>query len=365
MQVTKSLYFRLVSLLFVLSLILSAGFCTLTVIADTLIGSEAELFFNPAHALAIQNRINNEPDEPGLLAPILDNDRIGGLFNLNPSLEEAQAGLNNLLAYAKTLDLSTYPDEYAANVMHAINRAGRLDNSSTATDINVARLRLQVAVDTLKVDLQSVDSSQLQSMVRQGALRYVELTQMYLTRIELYDFNTIKINSVLALNPDALKIAAEKDAMVAENPSLATGIFGLTVLVKDNIGTVGSDGMATTAGSVALRHNYAPFDATQITNVKEAGGIILGKVNLSEFANFTATGNPSTASRNFYLQRYGVPYPHPGNVPSGHSSWGGQVLSPYRYDLMARGWPLMNPSGSSSGSGSAAAAALCTFTIGT
>jgi len=292
--------------------------------------------------------------------------RTGGLFNLNPTIEEARDGLNHILAYAKAIDLTAYPDESAAQTAHAISRAMGLCDSAAAADVNIARLRLQVAVDTLKVDLQRVNVDQLQSMVRAGELTYVELMRMYLTRIEMYDFNTISINSILALNPNAFEIAAAKDAMVALDPSLATGIFGMTVLVKDNIGTVGTDGMATTAGSVALRYNYAPFDATVITGIKEAGGIIFGKVNLAEFANWTANGAlaANAPARAFYQNRFGVPYPHPGNAPNGHSSLGGQVLNPYNVDISPQGWPVFSASGSSTGSGSAAAAALSAVTIG-
>ena len=292
--------------------------------------------------------------------------RTGGLFNLNPSLAEAKVVLDEILEYAKAIDLSAYPHNLAKQVSHAVSRAMSLCNSATANDINIARLRLQVAVDALKVDLQQVNVSQLQEMVRAGTLTYVELMRMYLSRIELYDFNTIKINSVLALNPNAFEIAAAKDAMVAADPSLATGIFGMTVLVKDNIGTIGSEGMATTAGSVALRYNYAPFDATIITGIREAGGIIFGKVNLAEFANWTANGTlaANAPARTFYLNRFGVPYPHPGNAPNGHSSLGGQVLNPYNVDIAPQGWPVLSASGSSTGSGSAAAAALSAVTIG-
>jgi len=189
------------------------------------------------------------------------------------------------------------------------------------------------------IDLQNVTILDLQNLVKDGKLSYKELTQMYLNRIELFDFNTIKLNSVRILNPQALADAERCDLVFAADPAVAKGMFGIPVLVKDNINVTG---MPTTAGSVALAGNYAPYNATLITRLKASGAVILGKTNLTEFANYIAIG-----------------------MANGFSSLGGQVLNPYRPVRLMGDTVTMYPSGSSAGSGVAAAAALSTVTVGT
>ena len=197
----------------------------------------------------------------------------------------------------------------------------------------------KVVWDTQIVDLQKVTIPELQDMIKAGKLTYKQLTQMYLNRIELYDFNTIKLNSVRMLNPNALADAEKCDLAFAKDPSVAKGMFGIPVLIKDNINVVG---MPTTAGSVALADNYAPYDAFLIEKLKEAGAVILGKLNLTEFANYIANG-----------------------MTTGWSSLGGQVLNPYRPTPLLGDTIIVAPSGSSAGSGAAAAAALSAITVGT
>ncbi|MCL2413854.1 MAG: amidase family protein [Bacteroidales bacterium] len=211
--------------------------------------------------------------------------------------------------------------------------------TSAKADQNLTLLKQQVQADIQIVDLQNVTIPELQEMIRIGKLTYTQLTEMYLRRIELYDFNTIKLNSVRMLNPHALADAKKRDSIFALNPSVATGLFGMPVLVKDNVNVVG---MPNTAGSVALANNYPPFDAPIITKLNDAGAIILGKVNLTEFANFIAIG-----------------------MTTGWSSLGGQVLNPYRPVPLLGDTITVRPSGSSAGSGVAAAAALSAVTIGT
>jgi len=200
-------------------------------------------------------------------------------------------------------------------------------------------LKKQVDLDMQRVDLQKVTIFDLQELVKAGELSYKEITQMYLNRIELYDLNTINLNSVRTLNPNALADAEKCDYAFASDRSVAKGMFGMPVLVKDNINVMG---MPTTAGSVALADNYAPYDASLITRLKASGAVILGKTNLTEFANFFATG-----------------------MTSGFSSLGGQVLNPYRPVQLLGDTITLRPSGSSAGSGVAAAAALAAITIGT
>ena len=200
-------------------------------------------------------------------------------------------------------------------------------------------LEKQVAWDMQIVDLQHATIPELQDMIRTGQLTYTQLTEMYLRRIHFYDFNTVKLNSVRMLNPHALAEAKKRDSMFALDPSVATGLFGMPVLVKNNVNVVG---MPNTAGSVALANNYPPFDAPIITKLNDAGAIILGKLNLTEFANFIAIG-----------------------MTTGWSSLGGQVLNPYRPVPLLGDTITVRPSGSSAGSGVAAAAALSAVTIGT
>src|SRR5439155_11715219 len=144
----------------------------------------------------------------------------------------------------------------------------------------------------------------------------------YLSRIEAFDRQGPALRSVIETNPDALAIA---DRLDAERRSRGPRgpLHGIPVLVKDNIAT--ADRMTTTAGSLALAGSIPSRDAFIVERLREAGAVILGKTNLSEWANFRST-----------------------HASSGWSGRGGQTRNPYALDR--------NPSGSSSGSGVAAAA---------
>ena len=163
-----------------------------------------------------------------------------------------------------------------------------------------------------------------------GALTSVELTQLYLDRIAALNSRGPGLNAVRILNPGALDAAAAADEQRAQGHDLGP-LMGIPVLLKDNIDVAG---LPTTAGAVALEHSLPPEDSTVAARLRAGGAVILGKTNLSEFANFITNSNPS-----------------------GYSGLGGQVLAAPDADL--------NPSGSSSGSATAAAAALATVTIGT
>jgi amidase len=164
------------------------------------------------------------------------------------------------------------------------------------------------------------------------------LSEGYLARIEAYDRNGPTLNSVRALNPDALTIAGKLDGT---RPSVKRPLAGIPILLKDNIGT--GDKQPTTAGSLALEGARATGDATVVKLLRAAGAVILGKANLTEFANMLAIG-----------------------MPSGYSSLGGQVKNPYAPMLMNdHGIPVVLPGGSSSGSAVAVAAGLCAASIGT
>ncbi len=158
-----------------------------------------------------------------------------------------------------------------------------------------------------------------------------EVTELYLERIEEIDKNGPGLNAVITLNPDALVIAAELDDELQEGKSRGP-LHGIPVIIKDNIDT--HDKMPTTAGSRALAESYPLMDSYVVQKLREAGAVILGKANLSEWANFR--GELSS---------------------SGWSGLGGQTKNPYVLDR--------NPCGSSSGSGVAVSANLCMLAIGT
>jgi len=171
-----------------------------------------------------------------------------------------------------------------------------------------------------------------------GQVTATALTDAYLARIEAYDRNAPMLNSVRALNPDALAIAGKRDGT---RPSARRPLAGVPILLKDNIAT--GDKQPTTAGSLALEGARAKGDATIVKLLRDAGAVILGKANLTEFANILAI-----------------------DMPSGYSSLGGQVKNPYVPTLLDdRGIPVVDPGGSSSGSAVAVAAGLCTASVGT
>lgn len=171
-----------------------------------------------------------------------------------------------------------------------------------------------------------------------GQITATALTKAYLARIEAYDRDGPTLNAVRALNPDVLAIASKLDAT---GLSATRPLAGVPILVKDNIAT--GDKQPTTAGSLALKGARARDDATLVKLLRDAGAVILGKANLTEFSNMLAIG-----------------------MPHGYSSLGGQVKNPYAPALADNhGIPVVSPGGSSSGSAVAVAAGLCAASIGT
>ncbi len=197
-----------------------------------------------------------------------------------------------------------------------------------------AALRAPAAVTRVGLDdwpIEEATVSELQAGMAAGKFSAEELTRAYLDRIETLDRHGPAINAVIESNPDAMKIAAALDA-----ERKATGprgpLHGIPVLVKDNCDS--GDTMLTTAGSLALASTPAPQDSTVIARLRAAGAVLLGKTNLTEWANYR--GNHSI---------------------SGWSGRGGQTKNPYVLDR--------NPCGSSSGTGAGIAANLATIGIGT
>lgn len=179
--------------------------------------------------------------------------------------------------------------------------------------------------------LEEVTIEQLQKWMQAGRYTSQSLARLYLGRIRLLDQQGPQINSVIELNPDALTIAAGLDRE-RRSGKVRGPLHGIPVLIKDNIDT--GDRMMTTAGSLALVGAPAAKDAFIVQRLRDAGAVILGKTNLSEWANFRST-----------------------NSSSGWSGRGGQTKNPYALDR--------NPCGSSSGTGSAVAANLVAIGIGT
>jgi amidase len=182
---------------------------------------------------------------------------------------------------------------------------------------------------------------EIRAAIDSGGITCTQLVQWYLDRIEAYDRNGPRLNSVRVVNPKALQIAAEYEKV--HNGGGAKGpLFCIPLLLKDNINTLD---LPTTAGSVALKDSTPPDDAFLVKRLKAAGAIILGKVNLTEFAAYLST-----------------------MMPSGYSSLAGFVYNPYdpRPQPESDGRPaLVSPGTSSAGSAVAASANLASATIGT
>lgn len=180
-------------------------------------------------------------------------------------------------------------------------------------------------------ELNEVTVNELQKRMQSGQTTSHAITQAYLDRINAIDKNGPKLNSVIELNPDALSIA---DALDKErkNGKVRSPLHGIPVLIKDNIDT--ADKMQTTAGALALEGNIAKQDSFVAKKLREAGAVILGKTNLSEWANFRSSRSVS-----------------------GWSSRGGQTRNAYVLDR--------SPCGSSSGSAVAVSANLCAVAVGT
>ena len=182
-----------------------------------------------------------------------------------------------------------------------------------------------------KVSIIEAGVAELQAAMTRGSLTSQALTTHYLSRIAAFDKAGPKINAIIELNPDALTIAAALDAeRKAKGPR--GPLHGIPVLIKDNIAT--ADKMQTSAGSLALVGAKAPRDAFVVRQLRAAGAVILGKTNLSEWANIRSTRSTS-----------------------GWSARGGQTHNPYALDR--------NTSGSSAGSGAAIAASFATIGVGT
>jgi len=196
-------------------------------------------------------------------------------------------------------------------------------------DPAAAGLPLTPGVPAFELDELSIDA--LQQGMTSGRWSARRLVQLYLERVELIDRRGPSLHSIIEINPDAFDIAERLDAE-RRSGSVRGPLHGIPILLKDNVDT--ADRNSTTAGSFALEGNIARADAFVAARLRAAGAVLLGKANLSEWANFRSTRSSS-----------------------GWSARGGQCRNPYVLDR--------NPCGSSSGSGAAVAANLCAAALGT
>jgi amidase len=187
------------------------------------------------------------------------------------------------------------------------------------------------SVSAQPFELDEATIAELQKEMDSGKLTAHSITEKYLARIEAIDRQGPTLRSVIEVNPDALEIAEALDKERKEKGARGP-LHGIPVLIKDNIDT--SDRMATTAGSLALAETSAPKDAFLVHRLRLAGAVLLGKTNLSEWANIRSS-----------------------HSISGWSGRGGFTKNPYALDR--------NPCGSSSGSAVAVAANVCVVAVGT
>jgi amidase len=198
-------------------------------------------------------------------------------------------------------------------------------------EVNDARERLESSPGVPAFELEEITIADLQEGMKAGKYTARGIAEKYLARIAALDKRGPAVNSVIEVNPDALALAdasdKERKAKGARGP-----LHGIPMLIKDNIDT--ADKMMTTAGSLALVGSKMPKDSVVAQKLREAGAVIIGKTNLSEWANIRSR-----------------------HSTSGWSGRGGQTKNPYALDR--------NPCGSSSGSGAAASANFCVAAIGT
>jgi amidase len=228
--------------------------------------------------------------------------------------------------------------ELRANSEHPIERMRYKRIQSKHSDRNTFFLPFsdalskfsQVEYDSLKAYILEQDIPTIQRHVQEGRLTYEKLTLFYIYRIYHFELQRdTYLNAIISLNPQVLEQARQRDLNRKEGSPFS--IYGMPILLKDNIDAVP---MVTTAGAAAMENNYPPKDAFIVRQLKEKGALILGKVNLSEWAYYFCQG-----------------------CPVGYSAMGGQTLNPY-------GRRVFETGGSSSGSGVAVAANYAVAAIG-
>jgi amidase len=219
------------------------------------------------------------------------------------------------------------------NENSGVNRRHFLELAALGSALALAKPLSAVAQtgSATSPELEEITIAELQEAMKSGRWTARGIAQSYLGRIDMLDKNGPAVNAIIELNPEALAIA---DAMDRERKAghVRGPLHGIPIVIKDNIDT--ADRMRTSAGSLALADNIAARDAFIVSRLREAGAVILGKTNLSEWANFRST-----------------------HSTSGWSGRGGLTKNPYVLDR--------NACGSSSGTGTAVSANLAAIGIGT
>lgn len=197
---------------------------------------------------------------------------------------------------------------------------------------NPRKTKLELTVNDFRArGILAKSLPEIAKALNKGEITSEKLVHLYLERIDAVDKNGPTLQAILTINADALNIAKELDYM-RKSGRLKGPLHGIPILLKDNIES--KDNMPTTAGALALVNNITGRDSPLVAGLRAQGAIILGKTNLSQWANFRSEGSMS-----------------------GWTALGGQVRNPHMLDR--------NPCGSSSGSGAAAAASLASGTVGT
>lgn len=257
---------------------------------------------------------------------------LGGLGDRHP--EKVPDTVTLWAPYNDSAEVAANRDHEIARMQFSLLQSRFLDKNAVFRPLYPEVSRFSEAeYQSLKPLVLEQDIPTLQSHIKSGRLSYEKLVLFFLYRIYKYELNNAStLHTILALNADAVQQARDKDRLrLSEEAIQRHPVFGMPVLLKDNIDT---EGMRTTAGSVALMENDVT-DAYIVARLKEKGAIILGKVNMSEWAYFLCSG-----------------------CPVGYSAMGGQTLNPYGRGVFETG-------GSSSGSGTAVAANYAVAAVGT
>ena len=241
-----------------------------------------------------------------------------------------QSSINSWMGYDEKNDLAMSAKNESVRLRYKLIQSKILDKNEVWKNV-FPQIKNFSESDYLSLEplIFNQDIPTLQSNIKAGKLTYEKLTQWYLYRIVKFENDKNKaLNNIISINPNAVKEARKKDRNKSDNNRPA---YGMPVLLKDNIDF---EGLATTAGAHALQFNYAK-NAFIVDRLKENGAIILGKVNLSEWANYLCL-----------------------ECPNGYSAIGGQTLNPY-------GIKKIDTGGSSAGSGSSMAANYAAAAVGT
>ena len=234
------------------------------------------------------------------------------------------------IPYDETAELQANQTHENARMQFQLIQSKLLDKNEIWAPFETALNRFgNDAYQALKPLIIEQDIPTLQAHIQQGSLTYEQLVLFYLYRIRKFESNpNTTLNAILALNPKVIEQAKEKDCQLQKNQH---PIYGMPILLKDNINT---QNMPTTAGAAYLQHHVTENDAFVVSQIQAKGALILGKVNLSEWAYYFCDG-----------------------CPLGYSAVGGQTLNPY-------GRRLFETGGSSSGSGVAVAANYAVAAVG-